>query len=495
MDTINNDTDISELIKMYAEKKNISEPAAYLALKRKWVPRSQVFDLVDQNTQETAPTMTSDLLIEKTRAATEKARLEYEQKRLELLDKSELREQRRLEMQEAKIQSDERIAMQRLEFDRNIAAQRADAENRRLAMKEEFDQKLLLIQTNKTGSGDMFEQINQVNKLEQTFSDRMIARAEALGVDAATLKKLTGSSKSEGFNFNKLLDLAAPFVEKAHRQQEEIKNTPSGLEKQAPAPSTVTNEIEDRIRSEVAAKSKELQYEKMMLQQELEDEKKKVKAIEHERKALESRASELGIEYTETTTNNEIFYAIEMAEAQNELNMEQAAREKVESAKESAEREKLINRALDLGLPFDSDISNFHLNELIEKWEKDLDHINSPAEQPAANIIKKPRRKEKVAKKALKDLKNFEIQDMDGSLIQEIEGKSYRSAALLIAKQLKGTLENPVRIRIKRPGEEEGITFDTWLMEREGKNGQVFSPRIKEIKEAVQPEKKDVQEE
>ncbi len=578
------DPDINYLIKVVAKDQAISEPAAWNIIRNKWTPNSQLAGILTPENSNMHQNISSTLIENKQSVSLEKMRQDFELRKLEMEEKRELRDQRKIDFEEkklvvekeialAKILSEKEINTARIEHEKEIAASRIEMEQKHLAQKVDFDQKLLLIQANKTGTGDMFEQINQVNKLEQTFSDRMIARAEALGVDAATLKKITGSSKSEGFNFNKLLDLAAPFIETAGKKQQEIQNIPSGLEKsqqiqssqeppqqqnQGPTSEQIAQQREyerriaaeqERIKTEVIKK----QEENAKLQAQLDQEKHTFA----QRQQLEDRAIQLGIAINPTMTDRQIsdlivrqefiyeqgraqrdkldahaisigitpdpswtnetlFDMIEDREAeigQSRAEGLKKEQEVLNEQKEQAEREKLISRALDLGIPFNRDISNSHLRELVGKWEKDSEYtpaatadepealpvvlaVAVPEPTPTKQKQKKPRKEKaaQVAKKELKDLKTFTVlmDDQERTFIKELKAKSPRSAALLIAKNFKGSLDNPVRIIIKLPDDSEKI-FDTWLSERAGKNGSIFLPRAKEVKKAkeneeIQPE-------
>jgi predicted transcriptional regulator len=108
------------------------------------------------------------------------------------------------------------------------------------------------------------------------------------------------------------------------------------------------------------------------------------------------------------------------------------------------------------------------------------------AEEIPASALKVKAKQKKM--RTAKELKNFTIlmENPEKTFIQEIAAKSHRSAALLMAKKLKGTLEEPVRVRIKHTGEDEEKIFDTWIAEKEGKKGTVFLPRAKEIKEILE---------
>jgi C-terminal processing protease CtpA/Prc len=77
------------------------------------------------------------------------------------------------------------------------------------------------------------------------------------------------------------------------------------------------------------------------------------------------------------------------------------------------------------------------------------------------------------------------MDDNDRTFIKEIDGKSFRSVVMKLTKELNGTVENPVRIRIKQIDDEQEKVFDTWCETRNGKSLLKFK-EIKEVK--VDPE-------
>jgi hypothetical protein len=259
--------------------------------------------------------------------------------------------------------------------------------------------------------------------------------------------------------------MAPPTQQQYHQPPQQSSQMPETYNRAPQQP----QKTEAQIRAEV-----QMETEQRTLKQDIAFEKKQAES----RQELESKASELGLNFDSNLSDEQIFSMIQEAMTEKEAETYQD----LLTPEELENRQRLINRAIDLGIPFDSTISNIHLSELIEKWEKDLEHINPAPTKSEIDVPVKKQKQVKV-KTTTKDLKKFEIHDMEGVSIQDIDAKSHKSAALLMAKKLNGTKENPVRIRIKLPDEEIERIFETWMVERHGKKGQVFSPRIREIKD------------
>ncbi len=253
--------EINELVRIYAKEKGISEAAAWSILTRTWIPKAQIFDTYglpgsgsnNNSYGQSQPNIAAELLAGKQNTSIQRLELEYRLKQLEYRDKTEAREEQKIELEKERIKNDKEVALaklqleketaaqrieqenKRLQSEKETAAQRIEQENKRLQSKEDFDAKLLLIQAgkkpedavekfyerlfnekkendqsleklrkehsdqlqklensikNKSSPEDVFEQLEKLKKVEKGMMETTLTSLEAYGVDTKALRKV-----------------------------------------------------------------------------------------------------------------------------------------------------------------------------------------------------------------------------------------------------------------------------------------------------------------
>jgi hypothetical protein len=390
-------------------------------------------------------------------------------------------------------------------------------------------------------SGDILAQIEEHNKFNQSLLKVAMPMLKAQGLSDDQLdvvKKQVGleEKRQEGtidklWTLGKLVwkDYVAPAADKAVK---ELDAAPSGLEPK------ISPETEKRIRQETEAKAREIAAENAYLQQQLEEEKKRILILQEKRKKLESRANELGIHYDDSMSNNQLFDWIESQEAVLEQQkaasdryavQERARRVKItqipqtsaENANDVHEKQEIYKAAVpsepvieasdavipqenrvpddEPATPTDDSLANLKINiqEELAKTFETSDETKEFMEQagvPGPDILdekvpettktdKTPRKRGGKRKdNKLKERHQFTIYKEDGTEIARVESIDHRGAGLKIANELKGTVDKPVRIKVA--DEAEVIKqYDAYSAELENKSGAKYPvPRVKEVK-------------
>lgn len=378
---------------------------------------------------------------------------------------------------------------------------------------EKFDK---FIEVTKGGSGsspdDWTKKFDDFQKIQDGVVRASMGILKARGFSEEQLKTIDSAVSSEKerqtSTLDKLWDLGKkvwkeiePHAEQAKRELDAVERAPSGFEKTGTG---ISKAEEERIRRETEEKAKRLQFDNASL----EEEKKRLLAQRERRRALEARAIEIGIVFDPAATSDEqLINAIQ----NQELLISQVLQE----------REKLILKANELGIAIDPAATNEQIFDVVEQAEALRDRERREKEEEAKSIAalhenekagpakeepkeeKSPRadaipeikpRAERIAEKMEKpkkkpakkagELQKFLITKIDGMEVGEIEAGDAKGAALKVAKSLDGTREAPIRIKVTERGTGREFVYDTFTIERAGKEGKMFkAPMIKGVKE------------
>ena len=342
---------INEFIKAWADKRGISDVAAWNEFRIMAVPKTEIQNFIESQIKTTTiapPSRIAELLAQKNDNSIEKLRIELEYKKLDREEKAEKLEQDKLNLEREKIASTERIAALKLEF-----------EEKRQQSKDDFNQMMLLVQGGKKPE-EALDMIKNQEKFYERLLDERLNHSEEMGNlkedaekklrelkseiesiknhpnDIATRLKELKNTKDEfigildtlGFDKNqlatakssneqgvwgRLISKAEPFINELMKQPQQASSgfSPSAQQQQQ----TISPEIEQRIRAETEAKAEQIREENEKLMKQLEEEKKNLQSWREERQKLESDANRLGVYFDNTISNEELFYTIEAQEA------------------------------------------------------------------------------------------------------------------------------------------------------------------------------------
>ncbi len=420
----------------------------------------------------------------------------------------------------------ERILDERSHHSEEVGGLKEDAEKKLKEIKSEMDtrfDKFVKEYQSKPASDDFINKMKEYKKMQNEFLDMTFDTLEARGFDRKSLdemRKVTNiKAKEQESGIGKFWDLGKVlwknYVEPAaDKATKELNAAPSGLENK------VSPEIEKRIREETEAKATQLKAENEVLQMQLEEEKKRIQSLQEERRKLESTASQLGIPYDDTITNEQLFYWIEHQEAV--LGQQKAATERRTALEQQEERARraIIPQAQEVAVP---EAIDAHQAQKVPEPEQNIE-VTPPAKQEdIINIqeeLAKPREisaetQEFISSSGLdgglivaekleveeeqelgeksKTQKNTKIKNQgktskrvfsvsNGTQVIEVESMNHKGAALGVAKQFGGTEEAPVRVKVvDKSGEER--EYETFSTERESSKGKKWmAPRVKAVK-------------
>lgn len=432
----------------------------------------------------------------------------------------------------AKIEADREVEMAKLRAEDPKAA--SSIEYLVEVLGEKFEDLGKKLSTNPTN--DFLAQIDAHNKFQEGLIKAAMPIFKAQGLSEDQLEKIKTQvgmeEKRQEGTLDKLWgigkqiykDYIVPATEKATQQMDAA---PSGFENK------IDPEIERRIRAETEAKARQLADENYLLQQQLEEEKKRIQQLHQERAALESRATSLNILFDPSVTNEQLFYAIEQQEALNEQNeqnrIEEQRRIDIENQNRIEEQRRIEEKlrvdeashevidkashevfvdpnaaqatsqeveAGKLSVEQDDQVREWLGPHIVEKQqEPNLDIQEelaiprdvSPETQEFIDNREKQIQETKTTKtkkadktKKTKGAHTFKVSDGEKTL--EIDASNHKGAALKVTNKFNGTEENPVRLTVTSESGEER-KYDTFTEERESTKGKKFTaPRLKAVK-------------
>lgn len=355
-----------------------------------------------------------------------------------------------------------------------------------------------------SSADDFITKMEEYKKMQDKFLNLTFDTLEARGFDKEQLTLMKKAAKIEekkqdgtadrlwelGKRFWK--DYVEPEVDKAKKELEPPQPTPTQTDDQRRAE-------EARIRKEVEDTEKQLSAENVTLQRQLENEKKAL-ALQRQRQGLETRASELGIPFGATTTDQQLYDLIVQEESLNSQVIE--------------ERQKLVAQAHEIGLTFDPSITNSQLFNEIEMHEairereikiqqnnealldKDLKRPEEEAhDQPHEEVpedglketvdenareqkqtpqkLKKKREKEPEETDVKRKVKRFLITKDDGTQLCDTEASNAYGAAMKLPV-IGGT--DPIKIKVQEEGSDKIVDYEVYM---DGKNRQrVRKPEV-----------------
>ena len=243
METIQSTTtpDMNEIVRIYAKEKGLSETAAWALIRGTFVPKSEVLNIIESQTRmgqqgqgNQQPSRIAELFAQRTDSSMEKMKLDMEIKKLDMQEKAEAREQRKIELEEAKLANNKEmeeakiaftkeIELKKLEFEREKHQSeekwrqakedsenkwrqaKEDSEDKWRRSKEEFDQKVLLVQSGKKPdeAGEMIK--NQEKFYERILDERTRHTEEVGDLKEDSEKKLKDIKTDMDSRFEKFI--------------------------------------------------------------------------------------------------------------------------------------------------------------------------------------------------------------------------------------------------------------------------------------------------
>lgn len=519
--------DINEIVRLYAKEKGISDPAAWAAVRNTFVPKSEVLNIIadsqnraqGQGQGQPQSNRIVELMSQKQDASIEKLKLDYEIRKLEMQERIETREQRKLEIEEKKLIQDKEIQMRKLELEEKRQQSKDELETRRQQSKEEFDQKVILLQT----SGKKPDETLEIVKKQGEFYERLLdEKADHMGevaklkveIEAAAnkgdtsaqsfikqmdeynkmqetvVKSSLGILKARGFS-EEQLDAVKQTLEKKEdntvsklwevgkqiwkqvEPQIQIQPSPNAapaliMQSQAAEQQRLAMEREEKLRKQIEEEARRLTVENATLEQEktrLKQNEETNRALQQQyyeqREILVRKATDIGIPVTDQMNNEQIFTAIEKRDAEIE-------REHQVAAQQAREREKQEQAAAEI-------VETVEKTEPV-KLEKPKDITPDEIDVPEKET---PGRKKKKIKGGNK-LK-YTIYREDGTELARVESNNHKNAGLKIANTLNGTPENPVRIKVSDESGEQK-EYDAYSAQVENNAGTKYAvPRVKAV--------------
>jgi len=420
----------------------------------------------------------------------------------------------------------ERLLEERLHHSEEVGDLKEDAEKKLKEIKSEMDtrfEKFIKESQNKPASDDFINKMKEYKKMQNEFLDMTFDTLEARGFDRDQLdamRKVTNNkAKEQESGIGKIYDVGKliwknylePAADKAAK---ELQAAPSGLENR------VSPEIEKRIREETEAKAIQIAKENAVLQQQLEEEKKRIGNLQEERMKLEATANQLGIPYDNTITNQELFYWIEHQEAVLEQQKVAATEHQVALEREERARRARIPQE-DVAVPeivpevHEAETPVYQVLQESQEPEPEKNiEVTPPAEQEdIINIqeeLAKPRETSQETADFMKEVAasedKFEEEPLeekskpqkkirgkgktvskrifkvsDGSQVIEVESTNHKGVAMGVANQLGGTESSPIRVTVTDESGEER-QYDTFSAERQSTKGKKWmAPRVKVV--------------
>ncbi len=166
--------DINEIVKIYAKEKGLSDTAAWALIRGTFVPKSEVLNIIENQNkiaqgQGTQPNKVSELIAQKNEVSIEKMKLEMEFKRMERQDRIDAEEKEQKKIDQAERKRKNELDEARLALDKEVAMRKLELEEKRLNAKDEFDQKLFLMQIGKKP-----EEAQEIVKNQEKFYERIL---------------------------------------------------------------------------------------------------------------------------------------------------------------------------------------------------------------------------------------------------------------------------------------------------------------------------------
>lgn len=438
----------------------------------------------------------------------------------------------------AKIEADREIEMAKLRQEDPTAADSSEVLMGFLG--EKFDNLGKQLTTNPTN--DFLVQIETHNKFQESLVRAAMPILKAQGLSDEQMEKVKKQvgmeEKREESAIGKFWDLGKVlwknYVEPAaDKATKELNAASSGLENK------VSPEIEKRIREETQLKADQLKADNIILQQQLEEEKKRIQSLQEERRKLEATASQLGIPYDNTITNEQLFYWIEHQEAVIEQQKSAMERRAVLEQREERARRATIPREVAI-----QEVQEVHEKEGVQAFEapqpqeqqeeQNIEAADADIEVPKTTmrnrletpqdiitiqeelakpreisvetqefisssgldgelIAEKPEEEQPELEEKAKTQKKMKIKNQgktskrvfsvsNGTQVIEVESINHKGAALGVAKQLGGTEEVPVRVKVT-DGYGEEREYETFSTERLSAKGKKWmAPRVKAAK-------------
>lgn len=526
--------DINELVRLYAKDKGLSDTAAWAAIRTTVVPRSEVLNILSDHNQSKSQGGGQSKLAE---IIAEKQNTSLEMKRLEMQERTEAREQRRLEIEESRLALEKEIQMRKLEI-----------EERRQQSKEDFDRTLLLLQTGKkpdevemvknqerfyerlleaktdhmtelmklraeiedrankgdTSAQDFIKRMNEYNEMQDTVIRSSLGFLRSRGVSEDQLEAMSKSvNKQDDGSIGKIWDVAKTVWKQIEPKINVPQQTPEqqlALQRQAFEQQRLQKEREDALRKQVEEEARKLEEHNTLLEQE----KIKLKQIEEtnrqfeaqyieQRNDLVKKAMDRGVLVDGSMTNEQIFVLLEQADARAERNRKTIQKEiqteddafyqpqpqENKIVTQNPEPEVVHKEQKSEPVLEDPETRPLWADDIIAKDPENIDPEPDPeivSEDEPANeleseitgneppivqeaIIRAPR-----IRKSKKNDKIFRITRVDdGTLVAEIPGTKANGVAMRVVRELGGTRENKIRIRVTDMSNNEERLFDTYL--------------------------------
>lgn len=380
--------DVNYLTKLVANDQGLSDTAAWALIKGNFVPKSEVLNIIEQTTRANQPGLggqqqsrISELIAQKNDSSIEKFRLELEEKaearrleaeirkieleekaearrdiaesrRMELEEKKDAREQlrleterKRLEIQEdynrRKLEQEDKFKDEQIKIERD--RQREDAtltKQMALAQKsqdivreyyerlfkerEETDKKLMKLR-DELGSKTPGDTLSEFSENQKKIIGITADILKTQGLDPSKLLKATNLNpeKEDGF-IDKIIQIGGSYLKNRAPAQLTPEQTLE-QQQQAAEQQRLAREREEKLRRDVDAEAARLTAEYASL----EKEKARLKQIVETNKALQERyfeqrnilitkALDIGVPVNDAMNNEEIFMAIEKRDAEIE---------------------------------------------------------------------------------------------------------------------------------------------------------------------------------
>lgn len=242
----------------------------------------------------------------------------------------------------------------------------------------------------------------------------------------------------------------------------------------------LAREREEKLRKDVEIEARRLTTENAVLEQE----KARLSQIEETNRSLQqkyyeqrniliNKAMDIGVPVNDEMSNEQIFMAIEQRESEIER-QHKANAERAERAARERENQEQVAAA----------IESEQIAETAEKIEPAVEpekpDVKPDEIEAAPEVLEKeaPGRKKKKTKSG-KDKVKYTIYREDGTEIAQVESNNHKNAGLKVANTLNGTPENPVRIKVSSESGEEKL-YDAYSAQVVNKAGTMYAvPRVK----------------
>ena len=342
-------------------------------------------------------------------------------------------------------------------------------------------------QNQKVNNADDFvAKMNEYNKMQDTVIKSSLGILKARGFSEEQLQVVKSAVTSEEDRQQSTIDKIWQVGKSAWKALEPRILPPDPTpeqaieqQRQAAEQQRLAREREEKLRKDVETEASRLMAEN----QNLEQEKARLKQMEETNRALQqkyyeqrnilvNKAMDLGIPVTDQMNNEQIFMAIEARDAEIEREHQVAAqqareRQKQEQAAAAIEPEQIAEK----------------IAETAEKIEPTVE-----PEKPSGLISSEPplgkleKEKKTRKNKGVVGRRTFNVYKEDGQYIGGPTALNHKGAALGLTLTLGGTREKPVRIKVSDDSGEER-QYDTFCAEQESTLGKKFmAPRILAVK-------------